>query len=89
MAGMDAKVERRRGAFALAALVIVLLLPIAYVLSIGPAAGLYFRGQLSLDAYVNYTEPGLRFIDLCGLNKTFRSYKRIFIPPDPHHPWED
>lgn len=52
---MDEKHERRRGAFALAALAVAL--PLFYVLSLGPAMGLWARGYISAQSYCRYAWP--------------------------------
>jgi len=46
-----------RSAILITALLVVVLLPVAYVASIGPALGLYARGYLSHRAYSVYQEP--------------------------------
>jgi hypothetical protein len=43
---MKETIERRKGSHAGAMLAVVLLLPVLYVLSIGPAARLVFRGYM-------------------------------------------
>lgn len=46
-----------RGGFLAIVLAVALLLPVGYVLSLGPAFGLLVRGYMPERAYVIYTKP--------------------------------